>query len=98
MAIALHSAGARWGLLALLIFIIGTLLRFSFPDSLNLSDLQNFRQSAPEKEWHEPPPPPSNSAGDKFTSPSDAAKQDHGHAAGGLEDIQNSTLGVRTPT
>ncbi len=74
MAFALHPAGARWALLALLIFIIGALHRFSYLDSIYLSDLKNFRQSS-----------------------SETGEPNYSHSDGGLEDIQNSTLGVRTP-
>ena len=89
MAIALHTAAAKYGLLALLIFTIGTLLQFSFPDSLHLSDLQNFHDYGPDEKPPKQPQPPPKPFGDEGPE-ADSYEPDHG-----LGDIQNSTLGVQ---
>lgn len=97
MAIALHSVGARFGLLALLIFIVGTLLHLSFPNSLQLADFQSFHSHSPD-EWSQRQSPPPKNLEDGPPPPdanSNRLVQGYANGNGELEDIHNATLGVR---
>jgi hypothetical protein len=94
MAIAVHSAAGRYALLALMIFTIVTILRFSFPISRALSDLQDFHGHGPEE--HAPGLPPSPPEPVVKAPPAPGSEKPlQSPAGGGFEDIQNSTLGVR---